>query len=326
MKALIVATAIAVSCVSAAAWAEDEATAAAAAGITITVAKVDAGKLIVTGHSPAANQTVKLDGRFTATSNASKLFTFNRSDYLPADCVVSLTAGAASITAVVSGCGLGLSPRGAWVAAANYLADDLVTFQGSTWRAKANNKGKVPPSTAAIWELFAAKGGAGPQGPTGATGATGATGPAGVTGPAGAQGPTGPQGPSGIVDTRAEQAAGADIGPSGMARFATESFHVTNAQTIIGSITFEVYMAAPATGGALFQYFLCKSLDGHAFNGMTSVQDQIAYASTLPVSFTISGATTGHSGDLSVGLCINNTIPNVTLHVVTYDGFFQLSN
>jgi hypothetical protein len=50
--------------------------------------------------------------------------------------------------------------KGAWSPNKNYLTDDLVTSRGSTWRAKRNNKGKVPgstqPSTAADWELFAA--------------------------------------------------------------------------------------------------------------------------------------------------------------------------
>ncbi len=49
--------------------------------------------------------------------------------------------------------------KGGWSPTKNYVTDDLVTSRGSTWRAKRNNKGKIPgstqPSTALDWELFA---------------------------------------------------------------------------------------------------------------------------------------------------------------------------
>src|SRR5262249_46893979 len=56
----------------------------------------------------------------------------------------------------------------------SYLPDDLVYFQGSSWRAKQASKGKPPATNAADWEIFAIKGTNGAKGADGAPGADGA--------------------------------------------------------------------------------------------------------------------------------------------------------
>jgi hypothetical protein len=177
-------------------------TSAQAAVITITDAKIAQGELTVTGTSPNANQTVGLDGLFTDMSNANKVFAFHLTDYHPADCVVTLTAGAATATAVVANCGeRGLSPRGVWKSTDNYLVDDVVTSGGSSWRAILDNVNKKPSNHPAQWEVLAAKGDTGPAGaagPAGSAGPTGPAGPQGDTGPTGPQGPQGPQGPKAV--------------------------------------------------------------------------------------------------------------------------------
>jgi hypothetical protein len=83
---------------------------AQAAGIVITVAKIAAGKLTVQGKSPAPNQTVELDGKFSVQSDATRNFTFGVA-YVPADCVVQITAGASAKDAAVASCAVG-QPRG----------------------------------------------------------------------------------------------------------------------------------------------------------------------------------------------------------------------
>jgi hypothetical protein len=179
------------------------------AAISVTDAKIQGGKLIVTGSTTNANQQIKLDNTFTMTSNASKLFSFSVGNYLPTDCVVDLAAGSDKATAVVADCGpRGVTPRGAWSAGPSYVVNDLATFGGSTWRAKSNNVGKQPDSNPALWEIFAAKGdvgATGPAGDAGAAGPVGATGDKGVAGDKGPtgpspQGPRGPRGPSEIYD------------------------------------------------------------------------------------------------------------------------------
>jgi hypothetical protein len=156
-----------------------------AAGVTVTDAKVQAGKLRVAGQTPNASQNVTLDGRFTVKSGANKVFSFALTNYLPSDCIVDLKAGTSTGSGVVANCGArGLAPRGAWLAATAYLTNDLVTFQGSSWRAKHGSTNKPPATNIAFWEKFASKG------------ATGAKGLTGAQGPAGPQGPQGPAGPS----------------------------------------------------------------------------------------------------------------------------------
>lgn len=100
----------------------------------------------------------------------------------------------------------GLRYRGVYATATSYFTDDLVTYLGRAYIAKAN----VPyphddpaADTPALWDVFAEKGADGATGPTGPAGPAGSTGPAGPAGPAGSAGaagptgPTGPQGPTG---------------------------------------------------------------------------------------------------------------------------------
>ncbi len=199
------------------------ATDVASAAITVTDAKIVAGKLIVKGTSPTGT-AVKLDNLTAAPiDSATRVFSYNVV-YHPGDCIVDLTlvgATAPKVKAVVASCGpWGLRARGAWGAAATYYENDLVTYLGSSWRAKrlatgSVNLNKTPGvvGNSAYWEKLAAKGNTGPAGPQGLQGPAGPEGPQGPAGPAGGpagpQGPEGPQGPAG--------AAGADgaIGPAG---------------------------------------------------------------------------------------------------------------
>lgn len=73
--------------------------------ITIKDAEVTGGKLVVTGKTPGPVQTISLDGKYAVTSNSSKSFTFEITDYLPRDCVAHFTIGASyAATAVVANC------------------------------------------------------------------------------------------------------------------------------------------------------------------------------------------------------------------------------
>ena len=87
--------------------------------------------------------------------------------------------------------------KGAWSASVAYVANDAVSYQGSSYYAPSSvTVGVAPP--AAPWQQIAAKGdpgATGPQGPTGATGATGSQGPQGNPGTPGATGSTGATGP-----------------------------------------------------------------------------------------------------------------------------------
>jgi hypothetical protein len=77
--------------------------------------------------------------------------------------------------------------QGEWSALIDYVVGDIVSFDGSSWVAIADNTNETPGESAS-WELLAGAGATGDTGTTGATGAsvTGATGAGGVTGPTGA--------------------------------------------------------------------------------------------------------------------------------------------
>lgn len=97
----------------------------------------------------------------------------------------------------------GLNARGAWSDADSYVADDVVTHDGQTWRCSAAQcTVGTPPMRGPDWELLAAKGAdgaAGAQGPQGPTGADGLNGLPGPVGPPGPGGPSGLQGPAGGI-------------------------------------------------------------------------------------------------------------------------------
>ncbi len=185
----------------------DAAMSPAAADITVTDAKIFKGKLVLTGTTAVGGKQVKLDGNFIATSDPStKVFTFSLV-YLPAQCIVDLALvdGTEPPTqAVIASCGpRGLNPRGAYKGSTSYVVDDVVTYLGSSWRAKRDSRTRRPDIHPGAWEQFTAKGDQGAtgipgaiggQGPQGNTGATGAQGPAGDTGAKGATGATGPAG------------------------------------------------------------------------------------------------------------------------------------
>lgn len=120
----------------------------------------------------------------------------------------------------------GLNWKGAWSSTTNYVADDAVSFNGSSWIAKQSNINSTPVE-GADWTMIAQKGDTGatgatgltgPQGPIGPTGATGATGPSGPEGPAGPTGPQGvqgPQGPEGPIGPQGPQGPAGPPGASG---------------------------------------------------------------------------------------------------------------
>ena len=197
----------------------------ASAAIGVSTATIIGGSLVVSGIS--SGSTITLDSLFTVTIGPLHGYVFNLSNYHPDDCIIQLRNNVGdSVSAVIANCGLrGVTPRGEWFTGNAYNRDDLVTRNGSNWRAlnpiPAATAGSTPGlDGGTYWELFVAKGDIGPIGPTGNPGPEGPQGPAGADGavgpqgPAGADGAVGPQGPAG-----ADGADGADgaIGPQGPA-------------------------------------------------------------------------------------------------------------
>lgn len=97
----------------------------------------------------------------------------------------------------------GLTWRGSYDSATEYVKDDAVAYQGATYFCLQNVISTAPLPQNASWALLAAQGAKGEKGDTGYQGIQGVTGLQGLTGPQGPQGErgitgaTGPQGPKG---------------------------------------------------------------------------------------------------------------------------------
>ncbi len=102
----------------------------------------------------------------------------------------------------------GLNWQGTWSNTTDYVEDDAVYYNNSSWFAAGNpTVGEVPEIGAVHWmplALQGATGATGPMGPQGIQGIQGETGATGATGPQGIQGETGPQGPQGIQGIQGE--------------------------------------------------------------------------------------------------------------------------
>ena len=75
---------------------------AASAEIRISVSRYKDGALTITGET-RPNQTVTLDGKYQAKSDAAGRFAFHL-DYKPPTCMADLTTGADVYSAVVAYC------------------------------------------------------------------------------------------------------------------------------------------------------------------------------------------------------------------------------
>jgi hypothetical protein len=321
--------------------------AAFAADVSVTGAKIDAGRLIITGTTAVGGTRVRLDAQtaaaFTVTSNATtKAFAFSLV-YHPGDCIVALqkytppsTLGAATY-AVVAGCGpRSLLPRGEWSMTTNYLTNDLVTALGSSWLAKRDHAGRYPPTQSAYWAKFTSKGDTGAAGSPGAQGPrglTGAAGPQGPIGPTGTQGPQGPQGPAGATGQTGPTGIVQTVGLSGLAGplsgFGSAFVGPTAQVQIVAGQRFSGFITVPASseGTANLAINLCHKFQGttepQPFGGhISDMQINVSSPTMLAVAST---ETPSQAGTYEVGLCaINGSGAAVNFDVL--NGWVQVSN
>lgn len=191
----------------------------AEAAIKIDQAYISSGLLFVSGTADPGS-LISLDGRFDRLAGNTGRFTF-KLVYHPTTCIVNLTSTTqAQVRGVVANCGSpGVMPTGDWVGTRDYEEGDLVTFEGSTWRAvRGVPEGRVPGASGndTYWEKFAARGAAGPRGPAGPKGDTGDPGPPGPKGDTGEQGIQGPPGPKGDTGSRGAKGDRGDQGVQGI--------------------------------------------------------------------------------------------------------------
>jgi hypothetical protein len=189
-------------------------------GLSIDVATIAAGKLVITGSASGPGVVVKIRGtNLKATADALSKFSFNVG-YRTSDCEVWLQTSTGRLRVLVSNCGPGSLPRGAWSSTATYSRGDLAVYGDVTYQAQRLNRHKQPDISAADWLTFAGpdvgpQGDPGPQGPKGDPGEKGDKGDIGDVGPQGAQGEQGPQGPKGDTGDPGPQGATGSQGPPG---------------------------------------------------------------------------------------------------------------
>jgi hypothetical protein len=187
------------------------------ADIIVQDAQVSAGRLKITGSSLTGTKVV-LDDIYSASINAvTRQFAFDVL-YRPGNCISLLRLVGATAPLkqfLIANCGPGVTAKGNWLSTKVYSPNDLVTSNGSAWRAKT----RVPAGNDAIsggyWEEFAAKGSDGAKGETGPQGAKGDTGPQGAQGAKGDTGEIGPHGTKGDTGETGPQGAKGDTGETG---------------------------------------------------------------------------------------------------------------
>ncbi len=151
------------------------------AGISLSVATIQAGELVIAGQTSSPPAPVSIDDRYTASSDRNGRFAFHLA-YHPTNCVVTLKSGKIERKAAVANCAAS-GPQGEPGA----------------------------PGAPGVPGPAGAPGPQGPPGQPGAPGMRGAEGPPGPACPRGEAGPTGPrgEGPPGPQIRRVRQACSA---------------------------------------------------------------------------------------------------------------------
>ncbi len=277
----------------------------AKAGIAVTKAEISAGRLMVSGTRTGTAPRIVLDGRFDADVAANGSFAFTLI-YLPSDCIVKLEADGGTggeELAVVGNCApRSLRPRGAWRGGAQYAENDIVTDDGSAYRAKSANTGKKPALNASAWEVFAARGERGQQGIQGATGPRGSDGAPGESRAA----PLLLDGEQ--SDARIAGAYGF-VGPVG-------EITLNENQLIViprASISLRLVNGAADTTADLAFCFTPK--DGNALTPFDRIPESVSLALphgkefTYAQDFDLMAAAPGMAGTFSAGACMRHHLP-----------------
>ena len=189
---------------------------------------------------------------------------------------------------------------GEWSSSANYVANQVVQYNGSAYVCIQGHSNLRPDQNATQWTLMVSKGDAGQTGATGATGSAGAKGATGDPGPAGASGSQGATGPAGPAGAKGDQ------GDDGIASTVT-----------IGSVT-KVSAASSAavtnsgtSRDAVLNFSIPSGANGAA--GPTGADGADGTAATIAVGSTTTGnagtnASVTNSGSSSAAT-FNFTIP-----------------
>jgi hypothetical protein len=169
----------------------------------------------------------------------------------------------------------GINWQGSWKFDVDYVNNDAVFYNQSSWFASGNPPlGEVPSLTSSYWFPLAIEGATGPVGPQGPIGLTGETGPQGPIGPEGIlESPTPPTDTDTLwLDTSVEGLTGVGVqGEIGFPGFKYDTRRTYTNQYVVGEIieyngNYFICTASndaiPPTGGAIGVYWSPYSFVG----------------------------------------------------------------
>lgn len=188
-----------------------------------------------------------------------------------------------------------------WNPNASYAANDVVTYNGSSYIAfvaNGPNPSGPTPDKSPLWAVMAA-GGTGPAGPAGLAGPTGGQGPMGPIGNTGPAGPAGPQGPTGGLLSYAYAAPGSQTNLTAAideASAQVASVTLRNAGTYIVTATATFFITdlyGNVVKSTLYGCYLQNSDNPYLYN-YGSVAN-MAYGATLSVQNIVTVSQAGES-------------------------------
>ena len=191
---------------------------------------------------------------------------------------------------------------GEWSPSTNYVANQVVYYEGSAYVCIQGNSNLRPDLNTTQWTLMVQKGDTGATGATGAAGAAGAKGAVGDTGPqgpTGATGITGPQGPQGPQGAQGDAGSAATVTVGSVSKVAgSAAATITNSGTNQAAIlNFEIPSGADGAAGTAASVTVGTVTTGTA--GSSASVSNSGDTSSAVLNFTIPRGDTGPSGDIT---------------------------
>jgi len=191
---------------------------------------------------------------------------------------------------------------GEWSSSTNYVANQVVYYEGSAYVCIQGNSNLRPDQNTTQWTLMVQKGDTGATGATGTAGATGAKGAVGDTGPQGATGSTGstgPQGPQGPQGAQGDSGSAATVTVGSVSKVAgTAAATVSNSGTNQAAIlNFEIPSGSDGAPGAAGSISIGSVTTGTAGSNVSVTNS--GDTNTATFNFTIPRGDTGPSGDIT---------------------------
>ena len=191
---------------------------------------------------------------------------------------------------------------GEWSSSSNYVANQVVYYEGSAYICIQGNSNLRPDQNATQWSLVVSKGDAGATGaagPTGAAGAKGAEGDLGPQGPTGATGSIGAQGPQGQKGIQGDAGSAATVTVGSVSKVAgSAAATITNSGTNQAAIlNFEIPSGADGAAGTAASVTVGSVTTGTA--GSSASVSNSGDTSSAVLNFTIPRGDTGPSGDIT---------------------------